>query len=48
MKKIIAILMLALLIIPMTGCKSGKNEPLQQKVEELEENAAKTQDKEGK
>lgn len=44
MKKIIAILMLAVLVIPLAGC-SGGNEPLQQEVERLEENAEKNEEK---
>ena len=36
MKKIIAILMLLVLVVSVTGCKSGKNEPLRKEVERLE------------
>ena len=41
MKKIIAVLMLFVMIIPLTGCRSGKNAPLQQEVERLEQQAEK-------
>ena len=41
MKKIIAVLMLCVMIIPLTGCRSGKNAPLQQEVERLEQQAEK-------
>ena len=39
MKKIIAVLLLVVMIIPLTGCKSTKNEPLQKEVEQLEKKA---------
>ena len=39
MKKIVAILMLLVLVVSVTGCKSGKNEPLQKEVERLEQKA---------
>ena len=45
MKKIIAILLMIIMIIPVTGCRSGKNEPLQKEVERLETNAKKEADK---
>ncbi len=41
MKKIIAILMLLVVAFSVTGCKTGKNEPLQKEVERLEEKAEK-------
>ncbi len=41
MKKIVAILMLLVLVVSVTGCKSGKNEPLQKEVERLESKAEK-------
>ena len=43
MKKIIAILMLLVLVVSVTGCKSGRNEPLQKEVERLEQQAEKTE-----
>ena len=50
MKKIALILMMFILAIPMTSCKSGKNEPLQKQVEEYEKKAdkVKKQEKEEK
>jgi hypothetical protein len=45
MKKIIAVLLLVAMIIPVTSCGSGKNEPLQKEVERLEDNARKEADK---
>ena len=43
MKKIVAILLLAVMVVSVTGCKSGKNEPLQKEVERLEQQAEKTE-----
>ncbi len=50
MKKIVAILMLLVMAVSVTGCKSGKNEPLDQEVKKLEAKAAESEkeDKEEK
>lgn len=50
MKKIALILMMFILALPMTSCKSGKNEPLQKQVEKYEKKAdkVKKQEKEEK
>ena len=50
MKKIVAILMLLIMAVSVTGCKSGKNEPLDQEVKKLEAKAdeAEKQEKEEK
>ena len=41
MKKIIAVLLMIVIMVPLTGCRSMKNEPLQKEVERLEETAKK-------
>ena len=41
MKRIVAVLLMIVMVIPLTGCRSGKNEPLQKEVEQLEETAKK-------
>ncbi len=43
MKKIVAILMLLVMAFSVTGCKTGKNEPLQKEVEKLEAKAEKAE-----
>lgn len=45
MKKIVALLMLLIMAVSVTGCKSGKNPELQAKVEEYEANAEKAEEK---
>ena len=45
MKKLVAILLLAVMVVSVTGCKSGQNEPLQKEVERLEQKAAEKAEK---
>lgn len=46
MKKIVAILMLLIMAVSVTGCKSGKNEPLDKEVKKLEAKAAEAEKEE--
>ncbi len=41
MKKIIAVILMIAMMVPLTGCRTGKNAPLQKEVERLEEAAKK-------